>query len=202
MRVVGLTGGIASGKSTVSTMFRERGAPIVDADVVAREIVAPGSPALDEIVARFGEQVLDAQGQLDRKVLGKIVFSDGIALAALGQITHPRIAAESRRRLAEISQRGQQVALYEAALIVENQLHLGMDGLIVVSIPLEQQIQRLMHRDGIDRDAAENRVGAQLPLADKVAVADHVIDNSGTLEETEARVAAIWAAIRGISDEQ
>ena len=196
-RVIGLTGGIASGKSTVAAMLRELGAPVVDADELARRVVEPGSAGLAAIVERFGPEVLDAAGALDRKQLGARVFADPEARAALNAITHPRIAELSQREIARHAAAGAPVVIYEAALIVENELHRGLDGLIVVSVPAEVQLERLMARDGLGEDEARARLAAQLPLADKVAVADQVIDNAGTVEETRAQVARVWEAIRG-----
>lgn len=196
VRVVGLTGGIASGKSTVAAMFRDRGVPVVDADKLAREVVAPGSEGLAEIVERFGGEVLDSDGSLDRKKLGAIVFADGDARAALDRITHPRIAMASQRELANHAGDGAALAIYEAALIVENGIHRGMAALVVVAVSIEVQLERLMARDGIDAKAATARIEAQLPLADKVAVADHVIDNSGARDATERQVEAVLAALR------
>ncbi len=197
VRVIGLTGGIASGKSTVAAMLRELGAPVVDADLLARQVVAPGSPALAEIAARFGNGVLTAAGELDRKKLGDIVFGDPAARKALEAITHPRIAAASQQEIARHAAAGAAVVIYEAALIVENRLHEAMAGLIVVSVPEDDQRSRLTSRDGIDRAAAEMRIRAQLPLADKRAVATWVIDNGGTLDETRAQVRRVWEEIAG-----
>ena len=194
--MVGLTGGIASGKSTVAEMFRERGVPVIDADQLAREVVAPGSDGLAEIVARFGEGVLDDSGALDRKKLGALVFSDDEARAALNRITHPRIAAASQREIAALAAAGEPMAIYEAALIVENQIHRSLAALVVVAVSEEVQIERLMSRDSIDAEAARARIRAQLPLADKVAVADHVIDNRGSRQETERQVDEVLAALR------
>lgn len=196
-KLVGLTGGIASGKSTVAAMLRDLGAPVVDADQVAREVVEPGTPALADIVDRWGETVLDANGYLDRKKLGDLVFGDDEARLALNAITHPRIAAASQQRIADLTAAGAEVIVYEAALIVENQLHKGMDALVVVSVPREVQLQRLVERDGIGTAEAEARLDAQLHLADKVAVADHVVDNSGAIEDTRRQVEAIWTEIKG-----
>jgi dephospho-CoA kinase len=194
-RVIGLTGGIACGKSTVADLLRELGAPVVDADELARRVVEPGSPALAEIVARFGKDVLDPGGALDRKKLGAVVFADAEARQALERITHPRIAAAAQDELARLVAQGHDTVIYEAALIVEKKLYTWMDGLIVVALPPELQLARLMERDGIDGEAAASRVAAQLPLADKIAVADHVIDNAGTPDQTRAQVRALWQRI-------
>ena len=195
MRVIGLTGGIASGKSAVAGMLRDLGAPVVDADLVARQVVEPGTPALAEIVARFGADMVDADGRLDRKRLADEVFSDLTARRDLNAITHPRIAQASAAAFAQLATAGHAVAIYEAALLVENRAHERLDGLIVVAVPEEIQVERLRARDGIDEAAARARLAAQLPLRDKVAVADWVIDNGGSLEETRARVAEVWRQV-------
>ncbi|GAB4524699.1 MAG: dephospho-CoA kinase [Haliangiales bacterium] len=200
-RIIGLTGGIASGKSTVATMLRALGADIVDADLVAREVVAPGSPALAELRAHFGDDIIGADGGLDRKALGARVFGDEDARQALNRITHPRIAQASQQKIAALAAGGADPIIYEAALIVENRLYPAMQGLIVVSVPEAMQIERLMARDDIDRAAAEARVRAQLALADKVAVASHVIDNSRSRADTEAQVEALWRELSAAPSE-
>jgi dephospho-CoA kinase len=196
MRVIGLTGGIASGKSTVAAMLRELGAPIVDADLLARQVVEPGSPALAEIAQRFGADMLAADGTLDRKKMGERIFADPGARATLNAITHPRIAQASAAALADFAAAGHKVAIYEAALLVENRIHERLGGLIVVSVPDDVQIARLRARDGLDEEGARARVSAQLPLASKVAVADWVVDNGGSVEHTRAEVERIWRAIQ------
>jgi dephospho-CoA kinase len=193
--IIGLTGGIGSGKSTVAAMLRQLGAPIVDADLLARQVVEPGTPALAEIEARFGPDVLDTDGRLDRKRLGAYVFANPAARAQLNAITHPRIAEASRAAMGELGAAGHGVAIYEAALLVENKVHHGLDGLIVVAVSEEAQIERLCQRDQIDQDAARARLAAQLPLADKVAAADWVIDNGGSTEHTQAQVERVWREI-------
>lgn len=195
-RVIGLTGGIASGKSTVAAMFAALGAPVIDADQVARDVVEPGQPALAEIVAAFGAEMVDAGGRLDRKRLGAVVFGDPERRRALNAIVHPRIGAETTRRIAEARARGVEELIYEAALLVENGIHRGLDGLVVVAVPTEVQLARLMARDGLDERDARRRLDAQAPLAEKVAAADWVIDNAGTREGTRAQVDAVWRAIR------
>ncbi len=195
-RIIGLTGGIASGKSTVARMLEELGACIVDADAIAREIVAPGTPAIAEIVARFGSAVLGPDGRLDRKALGAIVFGDEDARADLNAITHPRIAAASRERIDAHARDGAEIVFYEAALLVENRAHEWLDALVVVSLPKTLQLSRLMERDQIGQEEARERLAAQLPLEAKVAVADYVIENSGTLEETRRQVSELWRKLR------
>lgn len=196
VRVIGLTGGIASGKSTVAAMLRELGAPIVDADLLARQVVEPASPALAEIAQVFGREVLAADGSLDRKRMGERIFADPGARAKLNAITHPRIAQASAAAIAALAAAGHKAAIYEAALLVENRIHDRLGGLIVVSVPVEVQIERLRARDEVDEEGARARVAAQLPLASKVAVADWVVDNSGPVEHTRAQVERIWREIQ------
>jgi dephospho-CoA kinase len=200
--VIGLTGGVASGKSTVARILRELGAPVVDADQLAREVVTRGSPALQEIVRRFGPGVLGPDGELDRPALGALVFQDARARKDLEAITHPRIAARAQQEIAAHASRGARVVIYEAALIVENRLHEGLQGLIVVAVPPEVQLARLMHRDRLDEAAARARLQAQLPLEAKVAVADHVIDNSGSLEDTRQQTLRVWQEIEQAADDE
>jgi dephospho-CoA kinase len=196
MTVFGLTGGVASGKSTVAQRFRERGLAVIDADRLARELVVPGSVALGEIVAAFGSDVLRSDGTLDRPRLGRLVFDDEDARLRLNAILHPRIGAETLRRAEELAQAGADLACYEAALLVENGLSDAFRPLVVVALDPVVQVERLRTRDGLDRAAAEARVAAQMPLAQKIAVADHVIDNSGTREELLRRSDDVLAAIR------
>ena len=134
-RIIGLTGGIASGKSTVAAMLRERGVAVIDADVVAREVVEPGTPALADIVARFGDAVIGNDGRLERQKLGDIVFGDDDARKALNAIVHPRVAAASQQKIADLAAAGEAVVVYEAPLIVENKLTAWMEALIVVAVP-------------------------------------------------------------------
>jgi dephospho-CoA kinase len=200
--VIGLTGGIASGKSAVAKLLAERGAAIVDADLLARKIVEPGQPALAELVARFGAAILTADGQLDRKRLGQIAFADEAARRDLGRITHPRIAAASARAIAELSDAGANVVFYEAALLVENRAHGGLAGLVVVAAPAHVQEARLVARDGLTVEDARARIAAQLPLEDKLEVATWVIENAGDRDalarEVDRVVAEIEAAYGSI----
>jgi dephospho-CoA kinase len=195
MRVVGLTGGIASGKSTVSEMFRELGAQVIDADQVARDVVEPGTPGLEEVARRF-PGVVDATGRLDRAALGQRVFADPAERRALEAIVHPRIREEVARRIDALARAGVTVVLYDAALLIENGLHRGMDGVVLVSAPESVQRSRLAARDGLDAAAITARLAAQLPLADKRAHATWVVDNGRSLDETRAQVRQIWEQIR------
>jgi dephospho-CoA kinase len=195
MRVVGLTGGIASGKSTVSAMLRELGAQVIDADQVARDVVEPGTPGLEEVARRF-PGVVDASGRLDRAELGRRVFAEPTERRALEAIVHPRIREEVTRRLEALARTGEEVALYDAALLIENGLQKGMDGVIVVWAPESLQRARLAVRDGLDEAAVTARLAAQLPLADKRAHATWVVDNGGSLDETRAQVRRIWEEVQ------
>ncbi|MBV8762778.1 MAG: dephospho-CoA kinase [Deltaproteobacteria bacterium] len=193
--VIGLTGGIASGKSTVAKLLVERGAAVIDADQLARKVVEPGQPALAELVARFGAAILTADGQLDRKRLGAIAFADEAARADLGRITHPRIAAASAQAIAAWADAGASVVFYEAALLVENRAYTGLSGLIVVAAPDDVQEARVMARDGLSADEARARIAAQLPLDKKTAVATWVIYNTGDLDALRAEVDRVVAEI-------
>jgi dephospho-CoA kinase len=189
--VIGLTGGIASGKSSVAALLAHEGIPIVDADALAREVVAPGSSGLAAIVERFGNHVLLEDGSLDRKKLGDLVFSDPEARRALNAITHPRIAAAGMEKLRALADHPAPYRVYEAALLVENGLTKAFAALVVVRVDEATQLARLMARDGSSEADARARIASQLPLAEKVAVADFVIDNSGDPEATRVQVRAL-----------
>ncbi|MSP17774.1 MAG: dephospho-CoA kinase [Myxococcales bacterium] len=192
MRIIGLTGGIACGKSTVARMFAELGVPVIDADQLAREVVQPGRPAHAEILREFGADFADATGALDRKRLGALVFADKGLRLRLEAITHPRIAEAARVLAAAHAAAGAPFVLYEAALLVERRLHEALDGLIVVSLSPVLQAARVAARDGLDDDAVRARLAAQLPLAAKLAAATQVIDNSGSQDETRQQVERVW----------
>jgi dephospho-CoA kinase len=194
-RVVGLTGGIAAGKSTVARQFEALGAPIVDADKLARDAVAKGSEGLAQIVEVFGEDVLLPDGTLDRKALGARVFADASLRARLNAITHPRIAELGSLQIAEHTRRGAPYVLYEAALIVENGLHRALQALVVVSVDPVVQLARLIKRDGLSESEARARIAAQMPLEKKIEVADFVIDNSGEPEALRERVADVHGSL-------
>jgi len=197
-RWIGLTGGIASGKSTVTRLLRERGVVVLDADAIAREVVEPGSEGLAEVVAAFGPEVLTASGELDRAAMGRRVFADGAALARLNGILHPRIAMETARKVEAARAGGEVLVVYDAPLLVENKLHLGMQLLIVVAVDPATQRARLMARDGLTAEEAEARLASQLPLEAKVALADVVIDNNGSREATVAQVVALLERLPGL----
>jgi dephospho-CoA kinase len=193
--VIGLTGGIASGKSTVSARLRELGASIIDADVVAREVVEPGQPALAEIDERF-PGVVDGHGRLDRTALGERVFGNDTERRALNAILHPRIQQVVLEKTRALAAQGEKLVVYEAPLIIENGIHERLDGLILVVVPREVQLDRLIARTGLSRGQAEARLAAQLPLEEKRKHASWIIDNSGTVAETRAQVDRLWADLQ------
>jgi dephospho-CoA kinase len=199
MKLIGLTGGIASGKSTVGRLLRDSGVLVIDADVLARDAVAPGSEGLAAIRARFGDGVLDADGSLDRKALGAIVFGDDDARRALNAIVHPEVARLAAERLGALREAGHAVAVYEVPLLFENGLDAMMDATILVACPEDVQLQRVMARDGLDESAARSRVAAQMPLAEKRRRARVVIENDGSLDDLKARTAAAWADATGLT---
>jgi dephospho-CoA kinase len=195
LHLFGLTGGIASGKSTVAARFRAHGVPVIDADALAREVVAPGTEGLRAVVEAFGHEVLGSDGALDRKALARIAFADTAARKRLEGITHPRITRLSLERAAELAARGEPLACYEAALIVENGVADAFRPLVVVACPEDVQVARVRSRDGASEEDAQARIRAQKPLAEKVALADFVIDTSGTLEEGATRADQALAAV-------
>ena len=195
VHLFGLTGGIASGKSAVAERLRARGVPVIDADEVAREVVAGGTEGLRAIVAEFGEGVLDAGGTLDRKALGCVVFADEAKRKRLNAITHPLIGRRTFERAAELDRAGEPLGCYEAALLVENGAADAFRPLVVVACPEEVQVARVIARDGATREEALARIRAQKPLAEKVAVADFVIDTDGPVEASASRTVEVLAAI-------
>jgi len=194
LRLVGLTGGIGCGKSTVGRMIRELGVPVLDADVFAREVVAPGQPAHAAIAAAW-PQVIAADGVLDRRRLGALVFADAQARRRLEAITHPRIQERARAAAEALAAGGHRLAFYEASLLVEAVRAAEFDGLVVVVAEEEQQLARIMARDGCTREHALARLRAQMPLEEKRRYATHVIDNSGDLAATRQQVAALLQSL-------
>ena len=193
--VVGLTGGIASGKSCVARQFASLGAAVLDADQLAREIVEPGQPALEQLVGAFGQGILSEDGTLNRALLGSKVFDDKAARAVLNGITHPRIAALSTERMSRLQDSGAPYVLYEAALLVENGSYRSMDALIVVSTTIELQRERVQVRDRLTPEAAMQRINAQSPLERKLEVADYIIENNGSLPDLLDKVQQVHARV-------
>jgi len=189
--LVGLTGGIGSGKSTVARMLEEQGAVVFDADLLAREAVEPGTPGHAAVIERFGADVLAPGGELDREALASIVFADPAARRDLEQIVHPEV----RRLFAEGSEAyhdTDRIVVFSAPLLVESGMHTAFEILVVVSATVATQIQRLMRQRGMSEPAIRARIDAQAPLEDKAAVADFLVDNEGTLAELQSQVERLW----------
>jgi len=195
MRIIGLTGGIASGKSTVSAMLRQMGAQVIDADEIARQVVEPGSPALAEIARRF-PGVMGADGRLDRAQLADRIFADPAERAALNTIVHPRVHQVFVDQTRALAEAGGDTVIYDAALLIENGLHRQMDGVILVTTTPELQLSRLMARNKLPRDQAQARLASQMPLSQKAPFARWIVDNSGDLANTQLQVVKIWGSIR------
>ncbi|MBF7084023.1 dephospho-CoA kinase [Desulfallas sp. Bu1-1] len=197
--LLGVTGGIATGKSTVVGMLREKGAPVIDFDLLAKKVVEPGQPAWKDIVTYFGEQILQEDRTLDRKKLADLVFRDIEKRKKLESFTHPRINEEFIKELNEIVSRDPNaIILVDIPLLIELNLQYMFHKLLVVYVPTELQIERLMKRDGINREEALNRLKAQLPIEEKVGYADFVINNAGSMEETQQQVDELWEKLKQI----
>ena len=194
--LVGLTGGIATGKSTVSALLRQLGCEIIDADLLARAVVEPGQPALTQIVTEFGRDVVTATGELDRKKLGAIVFAHPERRRRLEAITHPAIRDRFLARLDELAEQGfVGLVVFDAAVLIESGNYKNMDCLIVVVTDEATQMARLRGRDGTDDAENRRKISSQMPLADKAKLADYVIDNSGAREATAEQVRRVFAAL-------
>lgn len=194
MKRIGLTGGIASGKSAVAAMLAARGIPVIDADVLARRVVEPGTPGLAQIAERWPSVVQG--GALDRKALGAIVFASPGERLALEAIVHPAVRAELERSFRALEDQGVPIAVYEAPLLVETGSDAGLDALIVVSAPEHVQIERLMARDRLDEAQARARLAAQVPPEIRLAKATFVIDNSGDRDALAREVNEVWAQVQ------
>ena len=192
MRLIGLTGGIGSGKSTVARMLAARGAAVVDADLLAREVVEPGQPALAEIAAEFGDAVLLPDGRLDRAALGAVVFADAARRERLNAITHPRVGALMQERIAAALASGAPLVVVDIPLLFEGSRQSLFEGVLLVWVPPAVQLRRLVERDGMAEDEGRARIAAQMPIDDKRALATWVIDNSGPLDATERQVDHWW----------
>lgn len=191
--IMGLTGGIASGKSTVGRLLTLRGAKLVDADAVAREVVMPGEPALEAIASAFGQAVLNPDGSLNRPALGRIVFQDDAALRKLESITHPAIRETMRERIRTYADRDPDAMIVaDVPLLYETKQEKLYEGIMVVYVPKETQLVRLMTRNDLSREEAGRRIALQMDIEEKRRRADWVIDNSGSLEETERQVEQFW----------
>lgn len=193
---MGLTGGIASGKSAVGAMLREEGFRVLDADRLAHQLIEPGQPAYDEVVREFGRQILDPDGRVNRAKLGAIVFADRTKLDWLNALVHPKVEAAIRTKLEEWARKGVRDAVFvEAALIVEAGMHRDLDGLVVAWCRPEQQIERLRNR-GMSEAEARRRISLQMPSEEKLLYATEKIDCSGSLEETQRQVRSLAVKLR------
>ena len=190
---VGLTGGIASGKSTVSAILAALGAVLIDADLIAREVVARGTPGLDAVVAEFGPELLTSEGDLDRPAMGALVFGDPAARKRLEAIVHPLVHARSAELEAEAGDHA--VVVHDIPLLAEVGRGGSFDAVIVVDAPADLQVSRMVEDRGWTREDAESRIAAQATRDDRLAIATHVIDNTGTLEELRAQVEETYAAL-------
>lgn len=195
MKVIGLTGGIATGVSTVAKIFRELGAIVIEADKIAREVVVPGTDVHRKIVEAFGKEILNPDGTIHRQRLGQIVFTDATARRKLNRITHPSIRRRIQEEVEQIGeQRPDAIVLIDVPLLLDTTGPdtFEMDGVIVVTADGDRQVDRLMNRDGLSREDAERRLAAQRPAAEKAEEADWVVDNSGSVEETRRQVETLW----------
>ena len=196
LKIVGLTGGIASGKSTVARFLRSARMPVVDADELGHLALEKGTDTYQRVVATFGRDILDIEGRIDRQRLGAKVFDNPAKRAALEGITHPAIAALAKKAMTMIAEREEPIAFYEAALLVETGLHKSLPKLVVVSCSVETQLKRLTARDGLSNAAAAARIASQYPLEEKLKAADHIIDTEGTLEQTEQATLQVLSQLK------
>jgi len=197
---VGLTGGLASGKSFVGHALAELGCYLIEADKLGHEVMLPGAEAYDAIIQEFGSGILDPSGQIDRRKLGALVWDHPERLEKLNSFVHPAVRARERRRFAEIAQADPHaIAVVEAAILVETGSYKSFDKLIVVTCTAEQQMERAMKRGSYSKEEVVSRLSRQLPLAEKVRVADYVIDTSGSKENTLEQVRAVYETLRSLS---
>ncbi len=199
MKVIGLTGGIATGKSLVASLLQELGATILDADQLAREIVSPGEEAWKEIVTTFGSDILQEDQTINREKLRKIIFKDAQARKRLDAITHPQIRKLAQQRMEQLAAERAEVVVYMAPLLFENKVHLWLRPVILVTCDLSIQKRTLRERDKLGEDEIEHHLGAQMSLEKKKKLADLVIENSGGIEELKRDVKRIWDEVGSIS---
>jgi dephospho-CoA kinase len=196
VKLVGLTGGIASGKSTVAKILESLGAAIVNADALSREVVEPGREAWQEIAAAFGAEVLQPDQGLDRQKLRTIIFNNPAARRKIESIIHPRVRALAEQRIREHTAAGFDVVVYEVPLLFEGNLHEWLRPVILVACDVDTQLQRLQQRDGLDRAQAQKHIDAQMSLTEKRRRADYVIENNGSLDELKTQVEAVLEKIK------
>lgn len=196
--IVGLTGGIVGGKSTVASMFRDLGAKIIDADILGHSVILPYKPAWKKIVKLFGEDILRKDLTINREKLGKIVFADQALLKKLNEITHPEIIKLIKKEInlaRDKTHNQEKILIIDAALIYEAKIDRLMDKIIVVYIDEDEQIKRLIKRNNLSKDEASQRVKSQIPMKEKIKMADYVIDNNDTLDKTKKQVETIWGKL-------
>jgi dephospho-CoA kinase len=196
MKLLGLTGGIASGKSTVAAILRRLGAAIINADELSREVVQPGQDAWKEIITTFGPDIVQGDQTLDRRKLRKIVFDNPEARKKLEAIIHPRVRALAERRISELATAGNSIIVYEVPLLFEGQIHLWLRPVILVACEIETQKNRLVERDHLTEIEAQQHVDAQMSLEEKRQLADYVIENDGNLKDLEKQVRAVLHKIQ------
>lgn len=196
MKLVGLTGGVGSGKSTVAEMMRELGADVVDADEATHAVYEPGSPGFDAVVREFGDEYVDG-GRIDRSRLGALVFRDDDARRRLNSIVHPLVREWMAQRTAEAAERGAEVVVQDVPLLFENGLERLFSTVVLVYVPEEVQVERLVSGRSFTPERARAMIAAQMPIESKRGLAHHVISNSGTREETLAQVKAVWKQLAG-----
>ena len=192
MKIIGLTGGIGSGKTSVANKLRALGASVFDADEAARNAVLPGTKGYQEVVAAFGPSVVAEDGQIDRAALAEIVFSDKNALRVLEDIIHGFVWAEIDIFLQKCRESGARVAILDIPLLLESGWHKKVDEVWLVALPVEKQVARTMERSGLSEEAVKARIAAQMPLVEKKKYASLIIDNSGTWEDTEKQIISAW----------
>jgi len=197
MRLIGLTGGIASGKTMITDYLRSLGAVVIDADEVSRELTKAGNPVLDEIAEAFGEDCLDESGNLRRRELGRVIFNDEAARKRLNDITHPKIEAVVKDLIKKYEDAGEKAIIYSAPLLLERGDSIEVDEIWVVALNPDAQISRMLARDGLDRDEAMKKLSAQSGLEEKLRRADKVIDNNGSPGESKRQAKALWERALG-----
>ncbi|WP_078555455.1 dephospho-CoA kinase [Bacillus alkalicellulosilyticus] len=189
--IIGLTGGIASGKSTISAYFLEKGIPVIDADKIAREVVEPGEKTLEKLVTAFGQEILEVDGTIARKKLGEIIFNDETERLKLNSIIHPAIRTRMVEKKEELLQKGHSHIVYDIPLLFESNLTHMVEKVILAYVDEQVQLERLQLRDNSSKEEALRRIHSQMPLKDKVVLADEVINNNGSIEETKEQVLRI-----------
>ncbi|HET7466578.1 MAG TPA: dephospho-CoA kinase [Candidatus Dormibacteraeota bacterium] len=197
MKLIGLTGGVGTGKSTVAEMLRELGATVVDADEAAHAVYAPGTPGFDAVVSEFGPDFVRDDGAIDRQRLGALVFNDEDARRRLNAIVHPLVREWMAARTVEAAERGDEIVIQDVPLLYENGLEALFSSVLLVYAPEDVQLERLVHGRGVPEDRARAMIAAQMPIDDKRRRAHHIVDNSGTREQTRAQVEEVWAQMTG-----